>query len=732
MKSQQVLSAVLSIALLVAPLSAQVPVPTQDKPQPTPAPRTDAQEPEAVFRINTQLVQIDAVVTGKGGAHVDDLTADDFEVFINGKKQSLSYFKLVKLTENGATPTPPAKTPPTAPRVATTAIKQVAPEQVRRTVAFVVDDLGMSPESMLYARKALQRFVTQQMQDGDLVGIVRTGKGLGSLQQFTTDRQVLTAAIDKLTWNPLTRSTLPRFGQLPGEMPRTTRENTTLSSPEQQREERRNVEERFNEFSDTVFAVGTLGAVNFVVRGLRELPGRKTLILLSDGIPMYGSGDDRNNTQIKDRLERLTDLANRSSVVFYTIDTRGLLTITPQASDDLLGQLNAQGRITPVTAQDLKVIRDQEVTKVWDSQAGLRTLALQTGGLAMLNNNDLNGSVQKVIDDNRSYYLLGFDPDDAQFETKYRSQFHSIKVKVKRSDLQVRTRSGYFGVAETVREKPKTSADQILDTLFSPFGARDLPVQMTSLFFNTKQDGSFVRTMLHIDPAKLSFTAAENGEKLAKLEIATFTFDENGTVIESLDKIFNLKFDEARYQAALKTGMIYQTSLLIKKPGAYQVKTVLRDSTSAKLGSAGQFINVPNINKNQLALSGLMLVGKDPAAAANTDGNLQLHAAVRQFQPNSLVEYWAEIYNATLDKQSNQPQLTMQAEIYRDGKLVTQTPAVPVNPQGQSDFKRIVCGGEFRFKNYPPGDYALHLTINDKLAKTKYSQAEQWIDFTVR
>ena len=714
---------IISLAILAGSAFAQVTIPAQEPAKPQPLLKQEEQEPEQVFRINTKLVQIDVVITGKGNAHVDDLKEEDFELSVDGKKQSLSYFRLVKIPVNTtATEEKPKKNtlattalPPT-----TGAINVVAPEQVHRTVAFVVDDLGMSFESTHYAREALKKFVNTQMQDGDLVGIIRTGKGMGALQQFTTDRRVLSLAVDKLTWNPFSRDMIPRFAD----------PNAVAGESEDARDAR----ERSQEFRDTVFSVGTLGAINFVVRGLRELPGRKMVMLLSDGFKLFDK--DRNNSQVLDNLRRLTDLANRSSVVIYSIDTKGLQVLGPTAADNTSGMSAQQ-----MTEQYSKMSQAN-----FESQDGLVALARETGGFAILNNNDINAGVNKVMKDNESYYLLGFDPDDEQFEVKYRNKFHAIKIKLKRPGLQVRTRSGYFGIPETLaREVPKTREQQFLHALYSPFGARDLNLQMTSFFFNSDKGGSFVRSLLHIDASKLTFAPGENGEKLAKLEIVTFTFDENGKTIENRGHAFTMRFDEARYQMALKQGFTYQHDTPLAKPGAYQFRMVIRDATAEKLGAAGQFINVPDLTKNRLALSGLTLTGRllpDPAAPppaqtatpppAAANDETQPTPAVRRFARIGAFEYYAIVFNPQLNRPTNQPQLTMLVEIYRDGKAIFQATPRPVDLTGQTDLKRIVCGGQISLDGLPPGDYLFHLIVTDPLAKKKYGQAEQWMDFTVR
>jgi VWFA-related protein len=695
--------------------------------QPGPQPKQETKPPDAqtptrdqdtTVRISTQLVQVDATVTDKRGEHVEDLTEDNFELTVDGKKQAITYFRLVKLPEpkrpaaDAANSPKPAAPPPSMPT------KAVAPEQVARTIAFVVDDLGLSFESTYFARRAIKKFLDEQMQEGDLVAIIRTGRGLGALQQFTSDKRVLYTAVEKLTWNPNSREMTPRFG---------VTDNNDQAAQAQA---------RFDDFRETVFASGTLGALNFVVRGLRELPGRKSAILISDGLRLFGQ--NRDNTLILDRVRRLTDLANRSSVVIYSLDAKGLQTLMPTAAD------NTGGLSGPQFAEGLSRMRQQN----FDSQEGLVYLARETGGVPFINNNDLNLGIRRALKDQQSYYLIGFDPADDKFDRKY----HSIKLKVNRPGLLTRTRSGFIGYADKPKEPvPQTREAQILSALFSPFGARDVTAQMTSFFFNTpspdrkqKNDPetvSFVRSFFHIDASNLTFKDADNGDKSLKLEIATFTFNENGVVVEQHGRAFQLRLDEARYRMALRRGFNYTDDFMIKKPGAYQFRAVIRDAETGRMGSAGQFIQVPDLSKNHLELSGLVLTstGREsdkqsttqPTGAEESE-DIQPTPNVRRFSRNSVIDYGAFIYNATPDPKTGKPQLTSQLEIYRDGKVLHQMEPRPVDPGAAADPKRLECGGSLKLTSFPPGDYVMHMVVTDQLAKEKYARAEQWMDFSVR
>ena len=234
-----------------------------------------------IFSVTSTLVQVDAVVTDGKGRNIADLTPDDFLVLIDGKPQQLTHFSYVRLAAvNPATrpagcvkighALPP---PPSAP---------LRPEDVRRTIVLMVDDLGLSFESMAFVRSSLRKFVETQMQPGDLVAVIRTGSGSGALQQFTADRRVLLSVIDGLRWNPNGRAgievfeSLGKVSDLAGSLGGMPPSGNT-----------RSVDPQYDTRAKTISTVGTLGAINRIVDALREMPGRKSIVLFSDGFQLF-------------------------------------------------------------------------------------------------------------------------------------------------------------------------------------------------------------------------------------------------------------------------------------------------------------------------------------------------------------------------------------------------------------------------------------------------------------
>src|SRR6266508_6426980 len=219
-------------------------------------PQTGPQQPartgdEDVVRITKNLVQVDAVIVDKKGQPVTDLRSDEVQIFEDAHQQKITNFSFVA-SESPVTaltqPAPPDKNAPPLPPV------KLHPEDVRRTIALIVDDLGLSFESTYYVRRALKKFVEQQMQPGDLVAIIRTSGGIGALQQFTADKRQLYAAIERVKWNSLGRGGVSAFAPMTPPTPGSGGAEIDAMTEEQ------------NQFRDETFSVGTLGAVSYVVR----------------------------------------------------------------------------------------------------------------------------------------------------------------------------------------------------------------------------------------------------------------------------------------------------------------------------------------------------------------------------------------------------------------------------------------------------------------------------------
>lgn len=729
-----------SIVLLLISVSGQQPV------------RTPPQKPaqDDVLRVTTNLVQVDIVVTDNEGRQVTDLGPEEFEISENGKRQAITHFSYIGAAPGLAISTEEAKQPTVGNKVVAPA--RLRREQVRRTVALVVDDLGLSFESVGFVRQALKKFVDQQMQPNDLVAVLRTSAGVGALQQFTSDRRLIHAAIDRVRWYPQGRS-----GLSPS---RTLEEPSAGSDFRDTLQFIREAEDKRAE----LYSVGTFGALAPVVQSLGDMPGRKSLVLVSEAFRLFTV--EGRNTQLILAMRRLTEQANAASVTIYTMDASGLQTDTIQAADKegarayvispeqfaaTAGPNNSVGTNAPprtlqradsLSAQSerdsgdafrrLNALMDRRREDRTEAHTVLSYLAASTGGLFMKNRNDLGAALERIMDDQRGYYLVGYRPDEASVNAPTR-RLRSLTVKVKRPGVKWRTRSGYFGLTdEEKRSKPKTREEQLVAALISPFASSDIGLRLTSLFGDEPNGTTYVRSLLHIDGKDISLKG-NAGPRTTDLEIIAIAVGDNGKVVDQLSYPQTVTVSgEEEYQRMLQGGLTYVLNFPIAKPGAYQMRVAVRDTSSERLGAAMQYVEVPDLSKNRLTLSGVVVSGLEAnRPTAGPDSDPQSGPARRRLRQGMLLDYRYNIYNAQIDA-SGKPQLETQMRLFRDGQNVFTGKSQPLDTSQQKNMKRLMGAGRIRLgPDLIPGEYIVEITVTDALAPKALRTATQWTDFEI-
>jgi VWFA-related protein len=353
-----------------------------------------------IFRLSVSLVQLDAVVTDRKGHHVTTLGPADFEVFQDGRPQPVVAVSYVAADEAWVDTSGLPALPPDALR----------PKDARRVLALVVDDLRMSFASIYYARTGLQRFAREQFAPGDLAMLVTTSGQSRYEGELTFSRNTLHASISRLhysLWDVSAASALDPTGR------------PELIDP-------------FVPFQERTFAASAIQRVSDVIDRLKPLPGRKSVILVSEGFSVGGFGMD--NAYIRDAMRVLVDDANRAGVVIYAIDPRGLV-VTGMTAADAGGSARQMAETISTRGQALR-----------ESQDGLRFVAGETGGFAVINTNDVAYCMKRVMSDQSGYYLIGYQPESGTVARGGRPEFKRVKIKVKRKGLRVRTRSGFYNI----------------------------------------------------------------------------------------------------------------------------------------------------------------------------------------------------------------------------------------------------------------------------------------------
>ena len=707
--------------------------------QQPPAPQPDSAQAGTVFTVTSTLVQVDAVVTDSKGHHITDLKPEEFQVFEDGKPQKLTNFSYVQVTpERQAMPAAKAERPkpvskgpsalPPAP------LAQIRPEDIRRTIVLMVDDLGLSFESMASVRGALRKFVNEQMQPGDLVAICRTGAGSGALQQFSVDKRVLLSVIDGLRWNFNGRFGLGyfepygKYSALAETLESGGHGSLTRNGAASSLDVSYDVETNANS------TVGTLGAVNYFVGALRGMPGRKSIVLFSDGFTLMEAGVGPHGAgpaldiydQAVEALRKLIDRANRSGTVIYTMQAAGLQTLQLDAQDkphlDQLGPgevsavLNGMTHVGELGGRD--VLNNT-------FQQNLAYLADRTGGLAYDNGNDMNWGLQRMLDDQAGYYLLGYHPSDATLQRRNgRSGYHSIQVKVTRAGLHVRSRSGFFGETDQdTLPKYTTPAEQIRAAMLSPFKSSEVDVRLTALYAEVPRRGPVVRNLLRINAGDLTWKHDWHGNDWAQIFLVAVATGASDEPLATVGRIFDLRVAPGQMSEALRSGALYTLDVPVPKRGAYQIRVAVRDNDTGKIGSATQFIEIPDLKRKGFALTSVIL--QDGERSPGKPAPPGISAALRQFKRGGSLEFLCEVEKGR--KKAPDASLAARVRVLRNGKEVYSAPARLIDVQGSG---QAVFGALKLSDNMPPGDYDLQV-IAEERNSAKPAAAGQWTNFTV-
>ena len=265
--------------------------------------------------------------------------------------------------------------------------------------------------------------------------------------------------------------------------------------------------------------------------------------------------------------------------------------------------------------------------------------------------------------------------------------------------------------------------------------ARRLPTSLTVNYVDMPNEGMLVAVALQINGAAVEFTPEEGDKAKANIDLLGVVYDSNGkregffrgllTVDDSVSALSGSDRQDIYYN--------YQTKL---KPGLYQVRVAARDVKSRRVGSAIQWIQIPDLSKLQLALSSLMIseqakdtMTKPENTAVNTDAANLPVIVDRRFARTSKLRYIIFIYNAARGKTGTlQPDVTVQTQILRGNDVVLTSPASLISSEGQ-DLTRLPYAAEISLNTLPAGRYELLVTVQDRIAK---SNSTQRVNFKVK
>jgi VWFA-related protein len=672
---------VIAVTLLTASPSAQTP-----------------SQPRPVFRSGTELVTVNVVVRDKSGAVVRGLTRDDFTVAEDGKPQTITSFDFEELDRADPAPSAaepaivlPKQAPPRSRSDAggasdatgsakasaerTTAVK--VDMHGRRLIVLFFDLSSMQPEELQRAVKAAHDYVDQKLSPADLIAVASFSTSLQVDQDFTADRTLLAGAIDA-------------YGGANG----AGFENGATGDPE-------DTSDNGNAFTadDTEFNIFNtdrrLDALQTLSDELSGIEQKKSVIYFSSGMSQQGQ-----DNQVE--LRRTVDRANRANVSIYAADMRGLQAQVP-GGDATQGSRRGTSAFSGATVTN-------QYSQAAATQDTLTTMAEDTGGRAFFDSNSFGQVFDKVVNDTSAYYVLGYSSTNAARDGRFRR----IRVRLKRTDLKLEYRSGYYAPRDFAHSTKDDREQELIDQLASDLSSTDLSAYVSTAYFRLADDRYFVPLSVVVPGYQIPITKTTARDK-ATVDVLGLVRDQQKRPVGRIRDTVRLAVEAAD---DLKRKTVQYETGLEMPPGKYHVKVVVRENQNGTFGSYETDIVVPDLKRDGLKVSSIVVGTQLQTGARKNDRN-PLARDGRELVPNVThvvssgqhLYFYYEVYDPA------QPvKVLTSIAFFRGRQRAFETPLVQTAELAGSDRKTAVFQFDVPASSLTPGLYTCQINVVDDAA----------------
>lgn len=655
-----------------------------------------AQEP-ATFRTNTNLVVVNVTVRDKSGNLIENLKKEDFTLLEDDKPQVLSVFQMEQLS---SAPLPPAapqlkiRTGAPAPAPAPTEPAARPSFKDRRLLAFFFDFSAMQPAEQIRAKDAALKFIDEQLTAADLVTVLTFSNRLRVVEDFTDDRERLRAAINSFR---IGESSELAVDGATGADDTDTSGSFTADDTE------------FNIFNTD----RKLSALEAAAKQLGALSEKKALIYFSSGVGKTGM---ENESQLRSTV----NAAVRANVAFYPIDARGLIA-APPGGDASVASPKGTGIFT---GKAQRAGRD----KINDQQETLDTLAADTGGKALLDNNDLSVGIQQAQKDISTYYLLGYYSTNGALDGRFRK----IKVKLNPA-LQAKLdyRNGYYAGKLFKKFTASDKERQLEEALTLGNPMTDLPLALEIDYFRIARDKYFIPISVKIPGSAID---------LSKRSSTDFDFigqirDGSGKLVTGVRDGITMKLKEGDAAQLAKKQLQYDTGVVVA-PGDYRLIFLARENQTGKMGTFESKFNVPDLGKQagSLRLSSVVWSNqREPLSAsvgsAGTskkllamhplvqDGQKLVPSITRVFRKEQKMYVYFEVYDPVTESDQKLSSVAADLTMYSGSKKAFESSPIRMTRTPTNRPNTVAFQFELPLARLQPGRYMAQVNVIDELAK---------------
>lgn len=665
--------------------------------------------PSAPSRISvtTELVLVNVVARDKKGNLIRDLKKEDFTLLEDGKKQEISTFDFENVDEALTAGPAEATVSGSAPEGSLLRAPQKGPALLdardRRLMLFFFDFSAMDPEQIDRAVDAAKSFVSTKMQPADLVALVSLATNLHVDLDFTDNKEKLLSALASYTSGAGQGFDTSGTGSAEG----AAETGGSFAADDTD--------------YDTFSADRKLLALESIMQALGKLSQKKSLIYFSNGISQSGMD---NQTA----LRAATAAAVKANVSIYSMDLRGLQAFPPGGeaqSASLHGQSAYSGQ---------SVLNDLNNNAA--SQETLATLSSDTGGKSFFDSNDFGGVFSQVQKDTSAYYVLGFVSNNAAKDGRYRH----LKVQVKRADLKLDYRSGYYADRDFEHLDKADREQQLEDELAAQLSQVEVPLYAGAAYFRQDDSHYYLAVSLVIPGSQIPFVTEKEKDN-ATIDIIGQVLEGSKFPVGRLRDTVKLAVDSTRQ--VRRKNVQYNTGFVLA-PGSYHLKFVVRENQTGRMGAFEMDVEIPDLRKAPLKMSSVVLSSLRTPAAGKKTGPNPLVRDQMETVPNITHVFTAdqhlylqyEVYDAAKGKNppaapTTQPAAAKTAaakaprdsvrvltsiEFLRGGVKVYESKPVVTNEVAAPERKAVVLQIDVPLEALKPGLYLCQVNVIDDVS----------------
>jgi VWFA-related protein len=649
----------------------------------------------ATFSTSSQLVVETVNVKDKNGKPVEGLTAKDFTVTEDGAEQSIRLFEYQKVSEV-AEPEPPI--PAVAQPLKKLPEAQITAEkpgdlryQDRRLLVLYFDMTAMPPPDQLRAISAAQKFIRTQMTPADRMALMRfEGGAVRVMSDFTADRERLNSILETMI-----------VGEAQG-FDETTSDDSTPDTGAAFGQD----DSEFNIFNTN----RQLSALQTAAHMLGQLSEKKSMLYFASGLRLNGLDNQA-------QLHATINAAVRAGVSFWPIDARGLVAQAP-LGDATQGSPGGKGMYTGSSALAM-------TTNFQQSQDTLFALASDTGGKALLDNNDLARGIVQAQNSVSSYYIIGYYATNSALDGKFRR----IKITLNNGlSASLDFRQGYFAGKTFGKFTTAEKERQLEDALMLGDPVTELTIAMEIDYFQLNRAEYFVPVAIKIPGRELAL-ARKGGAEHTLIDFIGEVKDDYGSTIQNVRDRVDVKLSGETAARLAKQPIEYATSFTLL-PGKYKIKLLARDAETGRIGTYETTFVIPNLNKEvqRIPVSSVVLSSqrvdlkeaiynavksKEQAETTNPlvqEGEKLIPSVTRVFSKSRQMYIYLQAYEPAAT--TTQPLVAFVA-FYRGQTKVFETQPRSVTDAMSNRLKTMPLRFDLTLDQLSPGAYNCQVTVLD-------------------